>query len=71
MDLWCAESIAQPKRDDNVSIAREGNCQISKSGMFRRKPLPGLLKKVNSRLDGSDGAFHLLSNQPFMNSRSQ
>jgi hypothetical protein len=33
--------------------------------------LPGLFKKENSGLDGSDGAFHLLSNQPLIHSRSQ
>jgi hypothetical protein len=38
--------------------------------VFRRKPLPGLFKKENSRLDGSDGAFHLLSNQPLIHSRA-
>jgi hypothetical protein len=36
---------------------RWGIDQIGKSGALRRKPLPGLFKKVNSRLDGPDGAF--------------
>jgi hypothetical protein len=34
---------------------------LGKSG-YRCWPLPGLFDKVNSRVDGSDGAFHLLSN---------
>jgi hypothetical protein len=38
---------------------------------FWGRPLSGLFEKENSRLDGSDGALHLLSNQPLMNSRSQ
>ena len=37
-------------------------------GSPNRKPLPGLFKKENSRLDGSDGAFQLLSNQPWLHS---
>jgi hypothetical protein len=42
---------------------------LANSG-FRCRPLSGFFKKENSRLDGSDGAFHLLSNQPLIHSRS-
>jgi hypothetical protein len=38
-----------------------GNCQIGKSGAFRRKPFPGLFKKINSRLDGPARRLRLLT----------
>ena len=51
-------------------VALTARSVIRSRGSLDRKPLPGLLKKGNSRLDGSDRAFQLLSNQPWLHSRS-